>query len=112
MEEQKGLKFPLEWDKCPHCGSAEAVADMVTEEEKAKGKIGPSGKGVILQVITPIADPRIALLSVPVLVAQFDVCAKCGTLYCRRLEKGGGHVTPAPGQTPFQRPPMAPPSKN
>lgn len=111
-QEQKGLKFPLTWDKCPCCGSTEAVADMVAKEEKAKGRIGKNMKACIIQVISPITDSRLALLNVPILISHWDTCYKCGAVYSRNTDKTEGTIQQGspPGSAPFQRPPMNPPS--
>lgn len=113
MEEQKELKFPLEWP-CTHCGSTEFVADRAVKEEIARGKMGKDIRGVMEQKISPMVDPRVTLLTVTVLVQDWDYCLKCGTYQCHRIEKGVATASPgrSPGTAPFQRPPMAPPSKN
>ena len=87
MEEQKELKFPLEWDACPNCGSTVAVGKSVVEEQKAKGKMPKDSQGGMLSLNTIVADPRTKALMVPLLIAQIDICATCGTLYCRRVDR-------------------------
>jgi len=97
------LEFPLKWTKCPACGSERALADMILKEEQAKGRMGKGLMGAVGEIVVPIADPRIAPTVVPVLVCIFDVCADCGTYYCRDANKVMG--TPMPGQqTPARRP--------
>lgn len=85
MSEQKEIKFPLVFDKCPNCHSTRTVTDEV-KGEKQEGL-----KQALTMVETPVATPVEMTLALPVpwVIAAFDVCAECGTLYCiaARVEK-------------------------
>ena len=86
-EEEKELKFPLTWSKCPNCGSTRRIAGEIIEQERKKGRIG-EGVTAVSFVAPPImiADPRKIILASPMLMTFYDVCADCGTLYCVRAE--------------------------
>lgn len=81
-ETKKMFKFPLTFDKCPSCGSAERIANVIGEEEKAKGKITKTAMCVAFLQTIIITDPVKSVLSAPALTTGYDVCAKCGAVYC------------------------------
>ena len=98
MKDEKELKFPLTFSVCPACGSTRRAAEMVTEKEIKKGKIKKETKIPFMSGRAPIFDPTqvsrlVGLpLQCPLLVAYFDICYDCGTLYCVRVEKHTGAV--------------------
>lgn len=76
------------FDKCPHCGSTERIADSIVKPMRDKGEIkkdSPTGA-----FISPIhlGNPSAMLtaLTVPSLLTIADVCAKCGTVYAVYVE--------------------------
>lgn len=90
------LQFPLVFPKCPVCGCEETVAERVKDEEIAKGKIKTQIHAAMSRSMTPVADQRaiITLLSVPMLVSFYDVCARCGSVRAVRIEKGEALIGP------------------
>ena len=84
------LHFPIDFDKCPVCGSTRRVAEEIMKEEIEKGKIGEGIKAAVTIFQAIITDPRKLQLSVPVLITAIDVCADCGTVYCIHAEKRTG----------------------
>lgn len=81
------LKFPIVHDKCPVCGWTKKVAEIMRDEEAAKGKVPKDSHMVAMRAVTPIAEFQTILLGlsiVPVLTYEFDVCANpdCGIFYC------------------------------
>lgn len=110
MAKEEELQFPIEFDKCPVCGSTRRLVALVTDEEIEKGNIKKETKGKIpfLSGRAAIFDPTaLKLISIPshcpVLVGYFDICLECGTLYCTKIEKHIGHVQVErkPGIPPF-----------
>ncbi|MCK9435744.1 MAG: hypothetical protein M0Q12_00885 [Synergistaceae bacterium] len=101
------LKFPLEFKKCPVCGSERRVADILRDQEVEKKKINPHLLMAIQALNVAICDPTRPVLSSPVITAILDVCADCGCYYAKFVNvhdqvlqmKGG----PPPGG---QRPPQ------
>lgn len=99
MEE---IKYPLNFDKCPVCGSERRVANEVMRGEKEKNKISPGAKAFLFNHKTVIADQRVVQLSVPAVLSFYDVCVDCGTLFCVHVDVKV--AMPGPDQEP-QRPP-------
>jgi len=83
-ENEKELKFPKEFKKCPGCGSTKRIAQTVGDQEKSKGKIAKDTIIVIEQKGSLVYNPfsMIAVLSAPLIISNYDVCAKCGMYYC------------------------------
>lgn len=90
MAEEKAeeLKFPLEWDRCHHCGS-KLVAATILEEEKKKGKISPERRTAMGYVEISVADPLLFVkqISAPTLTGYFDICSVCGALQAVKVDK-------------------------
>ncbi len=78
--------FPLTFDKCPACGSTERIAESIGEQEKAKGKIRETARFAVFTQAVIIADPTRIVISAPMLNAGYDVCMKCGAVYCTFAE--------------------------
>lgn len=81
---EQGLTFPIKVDKCPYCGSTRRVAEMVRDEEVAKGKLPKDLSVVAMQAVTPVTEMKTILLGlsiVPVLTFQFDQCVDCNGWY-------------------------------
>jgi len=97
MEE---LKFPIDFDSCPNCGSTRRLAEEVMRKEKDKGKVGEDTKPFAFSGQSLMADPRKTFLSAPILLTFYDVCADCGTVYCVHAELG----TATPQMKPRQGP--------
>lgn len=76
--------FIKDFKECPICYHKETCARLGTE-----GIIEvPEGQTFsFCQEIIFLKQPHLAVASVPALVAYYDICAKCGTRYCVRVEK-------------------------
>ena len=97
-QEPVEIVFPIVYDKCPNCGHDERLAEMVANQEKAKGKLRPEAPAYIQVAQTVFADPTRLLLTVPVLMSCYDVCFKCGAYYCVRAEMTTARIgAPPPG---------------
>lgn len=92
------LKFPLDFTKCPVCGSTERLAETLVKQEQENSKIGKDAKPFLFQEQTLIMDPRKVVLSFPVALSFYDVCLNCGTVYCVHAELARG--TPQMKQAP------------
>lgn len=108
-EELKGI-FPLDVTKCPNCGSERTLAKEVLKEEKAKKKVNPASNAFLFQHSSLITDNTKPVLSVPIILSFFDVCAEkeCGTVYCVHAElkmavPGLGQKQPPPQFDPARK---------
>ena len=105
------MEFPLEFTKCPNCGSPDRVIQMETEEAIIKGDLKEGTRIPVLVtralIYDPNAFPRIHGYSkeVPVIFGAYDVCAVCGTLYCTRMDKGVAKI-----EAQKEKPHIVPPS--
>jgi len=81
-EQEQELKFPLQFTKCPSCGSTRRIAGGVLEEQKQKGRVSEKANACLIPAQAIIADPTKILLTVPIITAMIDACANCGALYC------------------------------
>ena len=79
------MEFPIEFKKCPNCGSSDTVCRQACENESSI----PKDTFVSLEKrITPIQDfTKISLPTITVLVRHYDTCAECGLDRCTRVEK-------------------------
>lgn len=93
-EETKPFAFePITYDKCPHCNSTERVTKVAWDEEVAKGKLPKEITPSLGTVTLPLIDqrkPPPAFFSI--LACYFDICLKCGTMYCWRIERRSGNI--------------------
>lgn len=104
-------KQPIEFKECPICRLLAAilqdeklrcsntVGQLETEEMKEKGQIPKNAFMSLEKVIVPLIQSPLAAV-IPVLLCHYDVCAKCGTRYCTRVDKGTGMPGPPPGKQP------------
>jgi len=94
MSEQKKdeLQFPMEFKKCPVCGSEERVAQKVFNEEVAAGRAKAQLAGMFrFQTVVVDAQGLVSRITPPpALIAHVDVCANpdCGCVYCFMVQKG------------------------
>ena len=93
------MEFPLHFDKCRKCGSADRVGETVANELKAKGKLPAEmiygtrvGQSLFAHPITPS-------LTVTVLITVYDLCAKCGLEYPTHILRQEVPVTSGLGKT-------------
>jgi len=79
------MEFPIEFPKCPKCGSIDTVCRQACENEPSI----PKGTFVSLEKrLTPIQDfSKVSLPTTKVLIRHYDTCAKCGLDRCTRVEK-------------------------
>ncbi len=96
-------RFPIVFEKCPHCGSTETVTKLAWDEEAEKGRVNLDTPVAAEHIQTPLIDPKKPVgVSAGILVLHIDWCAnpECGG---RRLTKaevlqGAVGMGPAPGQ--------------
>lgn len=107
------LTFPLKFSKCPNCGSNRRPAEIVANEQKAKGKMAkeqPIAADRNLAIIADIPTVIQGLSMVPVLTYLGDTCADCGLKYTvevQRQDLPASEVQKLMGMAP--RAPQAPP---
>ena len=105
MEE---LKYPLTFTQCPNCGSKHCIVEIETNNEIEKGNLTPGMKIPILMTESHLIDKRQPIKEArkfTALVGYYDICADCGTLYCRQIDKVEGTATPKPRIQPKIIPP-------
>lgn len=95
-DEQKELKFPLDFNECPLCGSIRKVAETILNQEKEAKRIGANARAAIHVAKSMIADPRMIGLKAPVIISFLDICADCGAVYCVHAELGTATTTTLP----------------
>jgi len=92
------MEYPKKFDVCPNCGSMVRVIESEINEEASKGNVGVVIKTGCIITNTAIFDPTktsiIAPKEFPMIMARFDICADCGTLYCVEVQKGSGRAEP------------------
>ena len=91
--------FPVQFDKCPVCGSERRLVEEEVTKEIAEGKLSPGTMIPALMsqsvMYNPIEGSRIlARRLVPCLVGIYDVCADCGTLYLHVMVKQAVGIEP------------------
>ena len=96
--------FPVQFDKCPVCGSERRLVEEETAKEIEAGRLSPGSRIPSLMGQSVMYNPMnisrvLAKRLVPCLIGIYDACADCGTLYCIRMEKGEATIE-AEGQKP------------
>ena len=106
-------RFPREF-KCK-CGATETVSQAACKKEKDEGKIPPEVFTSLEKVACPLIGSRPPVgLTVPALMAHYDICMECGAKFCTRVEiiqmpismklpGTGGMPGPMPGGQGFAR---------
>jgi hypothetical protein len=74
--------FPL----CINCGSDETISQIACAPLKESGKIPQDAFTSLKQQMTPLETPAKAIVSVQMITAYFDICAKCGQERCTRVQ--------------------------
>ena len=88
------VEYPIKFDKCPNCGSTNRLIQGEVDKSIEDGDLKPETKIPILATRALLYNPDVAprvygfTKEVPVILAYFDVCSDCGTLYCVAAEKG------------------------
>ena len=79
------MSFPIEFPKCPNCGSMDTVCRLACADDPSI----PKGTFLSLEKkIAPLQDfTKIATPTTKVLMSHYDTCAKCGLSRCTRVEK-------------------------
>lgn len=94
------IEYPKKFDICPNCGSMIRIIETESREQASKGggTIGPGAKTGCLVTQTAIFDPTktsiIAPKKIPVILARYDICADCGTVYCVEVQRTEGAAAP------------------
>ena len=110
-------RFPMEFTKCPNCGSEETVTKVAGDEEAEKGRLKKDTTVAALQMQNPLMDPKKTPLLIGgktgILLIQADYCAECGTLYCKNAQLvegmlGQGPPPGHPGGMGYPPPPFSP----
>lgn len=103
MSEQES-RFPLEFKQCHDCGCPDTVSRLAWLEECRKGKISEESKDLFTsleRILMPLIDPKRGVgLTATILIAYYDVCAKCGRRYCTKAETQTGPVQVQPVKAP------------
>ena len=80
------IKFPLEFPKCPVCGSERRIALEVLKSEHEHGKCKGADNAFLFQRQSLIANPNMQFLSALMVITFYDACVDCGTVYCPHAE--------------------------
>lgn len=96
------LNFPLGFNSCPHCGETTRILESIGDEQKEKGKALASTRFSLPMMPVVIVDPQKPALSAPVVQYIFDICAKCGAVYCVWVDKRDIPITAQMIQPPSQ----------
>lgn len=72
--------------KCPNCGESETVTGIAVQEQINKGKIKPNTSYALRKELKPLIPIEQAMLTVPIIAVNWDICANCGTLYPTSVE--------------------------
>jgi len=105
------IEYPKKFDLCPNCGSMVRIIESETREEasKRKGAVGTEAKTGCLITQSPIFDPTKAAIIAPkkisIIMARYDICADCGTLYCVEVQKSEGSASPQTRRDDFRHRP-------
>lgn len=84
-------------EKCPKCGCKETVTREAYK--MAEMEVPTGGYPSLEKIFVPLEEPRLAGVTVRVMVNHYDVCVKCGTRYGTRGEivKAPVQAQPMPG---------------
>lgn len=102
-------KFPMEFKKCPNCGKEKTITEVGWEEEIEAGRIPEASRGTELAALrtnATLIDPKRTIgISAAVLMYQLVICAGCGSVRCKRVDKVVAPVQIGkPGQMPRPKP--------
>lgn len=92
------LEFPMEFKKCPCCGSERRIADIIQTQEVEKKKLAPETTMSIQGLNVIFADPTRVMLTVPVGNVRLDICADCGCYYAKFIDVSDQMVRMQPGR--------------
>ena len=82
--ENSGSRFPLKFDKCPHCGCTETTEALAIREEIEDGRLPEGARPVYSPFMALLVGPGMTkVLGVPVrgYVKFLAGCSKCGAAY-------------------------------
>lgn len=103
------MEYPKKFDVCPNCGSMIRIIETEMREQASKGKVGTEIKTGCFVTQSAIFDPAktaiIAPMKIPVIMARYDICADCGTLYCVEVQKSEGSATSQTRRDDFEHRP-------
>ena len=80
------MKFPVSFKMCPNpgCkGNTNTLAQGVIDDRIKAGFANKDTLGFTDIKRSALVDPKRASLSTPVLKTYYDICSKCGLVYCR-----------------------------
>ena len=93
------MDYPIRFDQCPVCGSKERIVESEVNQEIEAGRL-PKGTRMPATISQAgLFNPNdqqqlLARREVPILMGFYDVCVKCGTLYCVEMQRGIGMMEP------------------
>lgn len=89
------MPFPIEFPKCPSCGSKHTISRLACADEPSITK----GTFTSLErYFTAFQDiSKVMGLMIKGILCHYDVCATCGLRYCTRAE-----ITSIPATTAYQ----------
>jgi len=103
------MEYPKTFDVCPNCGSMVRIIESESREQSV-GKdatVRAGAKTGVLITQTAIFDPTrpgiLAPKKVPIIMARFDICGDCGTLYCVEVQRAEGTASPHIRRDNFQQ---------
>jgi hypothetical protein len=105
-------RFPIEFPKCPNCGSTETVTELAVQEIEKRTGVKRGGPFASFEkVLAPLVAPqKVTGVTLPMLLCHWDVCAGCGQRRCTKAEIIDAPITMAQPPGGRQgRPPGFPP---
>ena len=98
-------RFPIVFEKCPHCGCEETITQLAWAEEAEKGRVNKDTIVAAEHLNIPLIDPKKPpILSAGILLLHVDWCAnpECGMRRLTKAEVVTGQIGmgPGPGQQP------------
>ena len=86
------MEYPKIFEACPVCKNKVRIVESERNAQVEAGVMNPKATIPALFTQSFMFDPNdksiiLARRQVPMLLASYDICSECGTLYCTRVEK-------------------------
>jgi hypothetical protein len=89
--------FPIDFPKCPFCGSTETLAPLVLKEKEQRGFKEETPFPALTKMLAPLIPIEKAVgITLPMITLYKDICAGCGIERCTRADIADVPITMAP----------------